>query len=54
SPDGRIQMVYVYLSLYFLIFRAIAVTLCAASINKESREPKNILYSIPSPAYTGE
>lgn len=48
------QKVYFFYSFAFLIFRTVAVSLYAAWINDESKEPAGILNSVPSSMYDCE
>lgn len=48
------QIIYFFWSFGFLILRTALVCFCAASINDESKEGKNVLYSIPQSSYCTE
>ncbi|XP_069702250.1 gustatory receptor for sugar taste 64f-like isoform X2 [Periplaneta americana] len=48
------EALYFCWSLTFLIFRTVAVCLCASSIYEESRVPKFVLYAVPSESYSVE
>ncbi|XP_036337011.1 gustatory receptor for sugar taste 64f-like [Rhagoletis pomonella] len=48
------QLVYFYFSLFFLIGRTLAVSLCSASINDESRKPLRVLRCIPKESWCTE
>lgn len=51
---GVVEKIYFYYSFGFLIFRTVAVSLYAASINEESKGPLTVLYSVPSNVYNEE
>jgi hypothetical protein len=46
-----VKVVYFFVSFSYLLFRTVAVALCAASIHDESRATKNILYAVPTQSY---
>ncbi|XP_069700808.1 uncharacterized protein [Periplaneta americana] len=55
SPlDGVIDTTYFCWSFGFLLFRMLAMSLTAASIYDESRQPKEVLYSVPAENYQFE
>jgi gustatory receptor len=47
-------MVYFFVSIGYLFFRTVAVSLCAASIHDESRATKSFLYAVPTQSYKME
>ncbi|XP_033610194.1 gustatory receptor for sugar taste 64e isoform X2 [Cryptotermes secundus] len=51
---GTVKLVYFFVSISCLLFRTVAVSLCAASIQEESRATKDILYALPAESYTIE
>lgn len=54
SIDEGVAKVYFFYSFAFLILRTIAVSLYAAWINDESKEPAATLNSVPSATYSDE
>lgn len=50
----HLHMIYFWYSLSFLIMRAFGVSILAAYIHDESREPINILRSVPSNSWNKE
>ncbi|KAJ9573599.1 hypothetical protein L9F63_009015, partial [Diploptera punctata] len=55
SPiDGIIDMLYFCWSFGFLLLRTVMLSLYAASIYEESKQPRIILYSVPSECFTTE
>jgi hypothetical protein len=48
---GTVKLVYFFVSFGYLLFRTVAVSLCAASIYDESRATKDILYAVPTQSY---
>jgi hypothetical protein len=48
---GTLKLVYFFVSFGYLLFRTVAVSLCAASIHDESQATKDILYAVPTESY---
>jgi hypothetical protein len=48
---GTVKLVYFFVSFSYLLFRTVAVSLCAASIYDESRAAKDLLYAVPTESY---
>ncbi|KDR11636.1 hypothetical protein L798_13962 [Zootermopsis nevadensis] len=53
-PQNAVQMVYFCLSLGYVLLRMIVVSLSAASVNEQSCQVRNILYSIPATSFSVE
>jgi hypothetical protein len=47
-------MVYFCLSLGYVLLRIMAISLSAASVNEQSCQVRNILYSVPSTSFSVE
>lgn len=52
--EGFVQRGYFVFSFGFLLFRTIAVSIYAAWINDESKEPMHVLHSVQSSVYNQE
>jgi hypothetical protein len=48
------KLVYFFVSISYLLFRTVAVSLCAASVHDESRATKSFLYAVPTQSYKVE
>ncbi|KDR23821.1 gustatory receptor for sugar taste 64f-like isoform X2 [Zootermopsis nevadensis] len=48
---GTVKLVYFFVSFSYLLFRTVAVSLCASSIHEESRAAKDFLYAVPTQSY---
>ncbi|XP_063220885.1 gustatory receptor for sugar taste 64f-like [Bacillus rossius redtenbacheri] len=48
------EIVYFYYSVGFLLLRIVLVAINAAAINDESKEPKTIIFSVPSRSFSSE
>jgi len=48
---AAVKLVYFFVSISYLLFRTVAVSLCAASIHDESRATKSFLYAVPTQSY---
>ncbi|XP_068083911.1 gustatory receptor for sugar taste 64f [Anabrus simplex] len=48
------EAVYFYWSIIYLVLKVCAVSLCAASVHDYSKEPKTVLYSVPTESYCTE
>jgi hypothetical protein len=46
-----VKLLYFFVSFGYLLFRTVAVSLCAASIHDESRAAKDFLYAVPTQSY---
>ncbi|CAG2069272.1 unnamed protein product, partial [Timema podura] len=52
--NDPVDIVYFYYSFGYLLLRSVSVSLFAASIYDETKEPKAILYSVPSESFNVE
>jgi len=53
-PQNAVQMVYFCLSFGYVLLRVVSVSLSAASINEQSSQVRNILYSVPATSFSTE
>jgi gustatory receptor len=46
-----VKLAYFFVSFGYVLFRTVAMSLCAASIHDESQATKDILYAVPTESY---